>query len=74
MAYDVARGTWDGTRWTEVTTESPTPGQRRLHAMAYDANRQQLVLYGGAAPRLSGGTQVHDDTWEWDGARWFQVR
>jgi len=42
--------------------------------MAYDANRQKLVLYGRAAPRLSGGTQVHDDTWEWDGARWFQVR
>lgn len=36
--------------------------------MAYDARRQQLVLYGGATGRSS----ILSDVWEWDGTRWAE--
>ena len=36
--------------------------------MAYDANRDRVVLFGGAV----GGSRLQD-TWEWDGAAWTQL-
>jgi hypothetical protein len=63
---------WNGTRWTEIRPPGATPGPRRLHAMAYDAARDRTVLYGGAGPRPSGGTDVYSDTWEWNGSRWMR--
>jgi hypothetical protein len=39
---------------------------RQYHAMAYDAARQQTVMFGG-----SGGNQSND-TWVWDGVNWTQ--
>jgi hypothetical protein len=35
--------------------------------MAWDAERKQLVLFGGGPEQLRG------DTWEWDGQLWIQV-
>jgi hypothetical protein len=58
---------WDGARWTEYTGPGPTP--RSHHALAYDPDREVIVLYGGYA----GGTSNLDDTWEWDGAQWTCV-
>lgn len=43
------------------------PGSRMLHAMAYDAHRQRVVLFGGAGETMRG------DTWEWDGTEWSLV-
>lgn len=43
------------------------PLERYDHAMAFDAARERVVMFGGN----SGGT-IHDDVWEWDGARWRQ--
>ena len=79
MAYDVARGitvmfagtetwTWDGTQWRRVATTGPS--QRVVSAMAYDARRQRIVLFGGSGP---GGAPPYDsfaDVWEWDGSQW----
>jgi len=59
--------TWDGKRWTQVRTVGP--GSRFMHAMAYDAARGRVVLYGGGSSDAS-----FDDTWEWDGGRWLRVR
>jgi hypothetical protein len=39
------------------------------HALAYDAARQRVVLFGGD---LLDGTSA-DDTWVWDGEYWTQV-
>ena len=35
--------------------------------MAFDANRNRIVLFGG----FDGLTQLQD-TWEWDGTAWLQ--
>ncbi len=35
--------------------------------MAYDAARQQLVLFGG-----TGDAGSFDDTWTWDGRAWAE--
>ena len=48
------------------------PGEltaRSGHAMAYDAARQRVVLFGG---RNGSTTMASNDTWEWDGATWIQ--
>lgn len=56
---------WDGTNWHEVTPTTSPPA-RAYHAMAYDADRQRVVLFGGFEFNHGG----FDDTWEWDGAAW----
>jgi hypothetical protein len=59
---------WDGTTWTlAVPTSSPSP--RVGAAMAYDEDRQRVVLFGGFA-----NSSYLDDTWEWDGTDWTLVQ
>ena len=60
------RDTWDwnGTNWTRHIL-SPTPSARSDHAMAYDSDRQRVLLFGGSPTTLA-------ETWEWDGASWLQ--
>ncbi len=59
--------TWDWTTsaWTRVATSGPTA--RYGSAMAYDAKRAEVVLFGGV-PGTTGG----DDpgTWAWNGTVW----
>ena len=62
--------TWDGTTWTEVY--GPAPEGRAHAAMAYDAARGEVVLFGGIG-RGDGVTpqsQYLGDTWVWDGTSW----
>ncbi len=58
---------WDGRTWTQRSTGGPPA--RYLHAMAYDAARQRVVLFGG----LTVNGPRDQDTWEWDGATWTRV-
>lgn len=62
----VTNTTWvsDGTRWTELFPKNSPPA-RYGHAMAYDAARGQVVLFGGNDLNRS-----LNDTWTWDGADW----
>jgi hypothetical protein len=46
--------------WLERSPSGLKPSARQRHAMAYDASRGKVVLFGG-----NGGGQ---DTWEWNGA------
>jgi cysteine-rich repeat protein len=55
---------WDGTTWIERQAGGGAPGRRRFAAMAWDAGRQRVVLFGGDRQ----GYQ--DDTWSWDGSTW----
>ena len=79
MAYDAARGvtvlhagtetwSWDGTMWRRLATTGPS--QRIVSAMAYDAGRQRVVLFGGAGPGGEPPYDSHADVWEWDGSQW----
>jgi hypothetical protein len=55
---------WNGSQWTQRFPAS-VPSFRRAAAMAYDALRQQTVLFGGIA-----GSGPLNDTWTWDGSNW----
>lgn len=54
---------WDGQRWEQKSAEGPSP--RNGAAMAYDAHRKRVVLFGGSG--------APDETWEWDGNVWEQI-
>jgi len=56
---------WNGSRWESF--DAGGPGWRTNAVMAYDEERRQLVLFGGAASGRS------DETWTWDGAQWRQL-
>ena len=56
---------WDGAAWSRVAGVQPP--ERGNHAMAYDAERDRVVLFGGES--LSGGADF-GDTWEFDGTSW----
>jgi len=57
---------WDGTNWIATTPATSPPG-RFGQAMAFDASRQRIVLFGGA-----GESSELADTWEWDGSTWIE--
>jgi len=59
---------WDGTDWQKMTPEH-IPSPRAYHAMAYDAKRGVILLFGGQD--INGNAL--DDTWIWDGNDWTQV-
>ncbi len=56
--------TWDGAWRQEQAAGPPRAG----HALAFDAARGQVVLFGGRGPE-----GLRTDTWLWDGARWSFV-
>lgn len=64
----VLADTWElsAAGWTQRATTGPSP--RVLHAMAFDAQRNQTVLFGGSTDWW-GGTSL-GDTWTWDGNVW----
>jgi len=81
LAYDIARRQtvlfgygsqggetwiWDGSDWHR---QSPlfSPPARTNSAMAYDAIRGQIVLFGGSTAAGQVG-----DTWTWNGSYWQQ--
>lgn len=57
---------WQNGAWSRVSTAGPS--LRNGHAVAYDAARNRVVLFGGFR---SG--QDFNDTWEWNGSAWTQV-
>jgi hypothetical protein len=58
---------WDGTVWLRLT--GPQPIFRTNASMAYDRDRDRVVLYGG---EVAPGTPDLDDTWEFDGTAWIR--
>jgi len=48
--------------------ERATPGPRTNHGWVYDSTRHRFVLFGGW-----DGTQQRNDTWEFDGTRWYRI-
>lgn len=58
---------WNGTAWSMVSSSGPSA--RYMHAMAYDAARQQTILFGG----LADGVYRDTVTWAWNGSAWTQA-
>jgi hypothetical protein len=56
---------WDGTAWSRVPGTQPP--LRFNAAMAYDRDRNQVVLYAG---EVAANTPDLADTWEFDGTAW----
>lgn len=57
---------WNGSAWVLRATSGPAG--RENAAMAYDSQRDKIVLFGG---RNSSGSLA--DTWEWNGSTWTQL-
>jgi len=63
---------WDGINWRCAATSGPSP--RHSHSMAYDSARGKVVLFGGNFNTDDPSRQHLNDTWEWDGSSWTQIR
>ncbi|RJQ13430.1 hypothetical protein C4553_03545 [Candidatus Parcubacteria bacterium] len=62
---------WDGATWQQkFPSNSPTP--RSNFGMAYDAERNETILFGGQDPAPTLTCCLQDDTWAWNGTDWFQ--
>ncbi len=61
-----------GPKWTSQSRTVEPPG-RVGHAMAYDAARQRVVLFGGNAHQRFS-QHFFSDTWEWDGSAWTELQ
>lgn len=69
-AASVAQITWRPRTRTTIWVQKQDmgPASRMEHAMAWDAERKQLVLFGGGPEQ-----ELLGDTWEWDGQLWIQT-
>jgi len=56
------------------TALAVSPGSRYETRMAYDANIQRIVQFGGLTAVDAGTSKAYDlgDTWEWNGQKWVQ--
>lgn len=59
---------WDGHTW-QLQPASPGPNARMSMGMSYDADRQQVLIFGGT-DYVGGADVVLGDTWTWDGVKW----
>jgi hypothetical protein len=55
-------------RWQEQLRLASPPARSR-HALAYDAQRGRVVMFGG----ITASEELLDDTWEWDGQSWHAI-
>ncbi len=63
--------TWDGITWTQRhPAASPPASTGGATAIAYDAGRKTVVMFGG----LFVASRALDQTWTWDGTTWTQMR
>ena len=59
----------DTGNWTEVLVTS-APGARTYSAMAYDATRKTVILFGGTKFTPPSSSNFDAETWEWNGTVW----
>jgi len=60
---------WDGNNWTLAGTFYG-PAKRAYHHMAYDAERRQVLMFGGFDINVA----FYNDLWAWDGLKWNQLQ
>lgn len=63
---------WNGSQWA-AASPAASPSPRARTAMAFDAARQRMVLFGGLGPApVMGPAPIYGDTWTYDGVTWSQ--
>ena len=60
-------------RWEPIQPDDTNPSARERATMAYDVVRGRVVLFGGDGIRIDGTRGLLNDTWEWDGRKWFRI-
>jgi hypothetical protein len=60
--------TTGGGTWQQWDFNNDLPEPREHTAMAWDSNRQVMVMFGGTS-----AAKTFDDTWEWDGSTWTEI-
>jgi hypothetical protein len=74
-AWNMFDDTWEldhpTLAWTQIRT-SAQPRPSIHYALAYDARRGVVVLFGGMT-QVNGAWVNLAETWEWNGLRWTQV-
>lgn len=68
-----ASASWPRGGWSRLQPEH-TPGHRSISAVAYDPARQRIVLFGGISDWLGSKFLYENDTWEWDGVDWVEMK
>lgn len=64
---------WQNGQWQQIETAT-TPPAREFGGMAYDRDRDKIILFGGVNYKADGKTvQALFDTWELDGETWTLV-
>jgi len=63
---------WDGRSWRRHEPSGLWPARRRHAALAWDPQRERLVLFGGQSSEAGAESALLDDLWTWDGAGWSQ--
>jgi hypothetical protein len=63
---------WKNDEWTRIETpDAPSP--RHYAGMAYDPERDRIVLFGGNVATADGkNVEAVFDTWEFDGSNWVR--
>ncbi|MCD4653708.1 hypothetical protein K8T06_07200 [bacterium] len=65
--YDDRMYSYNGYDWQPIFPAGQDwPGPRSHFGMAYDSDREVVVIFGG----FRGGFDYLGDTWEWDGTQW----
>ena len=59
---------YDGVDWEIIEPTGDWPQPRAHYGMAYDSDREVVVIFGG----FQGNFDYLGDTWEWDGEQWEQ--
>jgi len=63
---------WQDGNW-EPLAPAASPSPRYNTGMAYDSDKDRVVLFGGSVLDALGAPQPVYDTWEFDGTDWAQV-
>ncbi len=61
---------WNGQTWGRADSPLGAPSYRYKHAMAYDPDRSEVVLFSGLEDEGFFGNTLADDTWTWDSTGW----
>lgn len=63
---------WDGSRWEEAHPAHRPPARENA-TMAYDEQREQLLLFGGDSDDAVISPTPLADTWSWDRTDWVRL-